>query len=1021
MPPRARLITLGTLCAASDAGPLTGAAAQRKPLALLAVLAAAGDRGVTREKLYGFFWPEADTERASHGLAQMLYGIRRHFADADVVQGTTTLRLNPASVATDLEEFDRALAGGNLECAVSLYRGPFLDGIYLRDAPPFERWAEEERSRLADRYRSALEGLATEARAAGDLEGAVARWRQIATLDPLGTRSALGLMRALAEAGDRAGALQHAHVHEMLVRQELECDPDPSVTALCAELRDGHPRHASAHPTPRLDGRQPPASATIPSHPALDKADLAAPSGVALGAAYTQPSASDGARWLRGVIVAGATALAIATLVVGAEWNPLPRPSPTFTAPLDANRIVVLPFRVTSADSALRHLSDAVAELLAAAFTGEGGAVAVDPRTTLALRRRVAIDSGQRAFTSADIQDVLVARAAGAGALLRGEIVRTNAARIVLNAVVVAASDGRTLARASVQGERDSIPRLVDGLAAQLLAVVAGEGGEHLPQLTSTPLPALRAYLAGRAAHRHGDDRAAVAHFSRALELDSTFALAGLELAAAAGPIFKWTIWVDSSLVVVGQRTAMNALNLGDEDRVTWALERGWQLRDRLSEGDRAYLMALRGEHYPLATSAARLLAGWERATRASPDRADAWCQLGDILLTQGASLGLAGARARAASVFRRARELDSALVAPVAGLLEIAAFARDRDEVRRLGTLYLRMDSTSERAEYIRWRVATIVGDSVALQALRSRFDELGLTALDGIQRTSQVDGVALEDADRAMSTILHRAAGREQRRGALFNASRLSLNRGRPREAARQNKLKLELEATPTVYLNQSLNYAIHWEGDSLAAVDAARHWETEARRADMWVGGRAPHGRALVRGLIILAHWRLWQGDTASAARLLRHLRRATPTDTITQHSVLMAMLAAEVGVAARQPNARQLVDRLDTLALDGCCGHAAVNLVIAHLRETIGDIPGALRAVRRGNWSTTGFLSTYLREEGRLAARAGDRAGAIRAYRHFLLLRYDPEPARVSDTERIREALREWERPVPGGPG
>ena len=37
----------------------------------------------------------------------------------------------------------------------------------------------------------------------------------------------------------------------------------------------------------------------------------------------------------------------------------------------------------------------------------------------------------------------------------------------------------------------------------------------------------------------------------------------------------------------------------------------------------------------------------------------------------------------------------------------------------------------------------------------------------------------------------------------------------------------------------------------------------------------------------------------------------------------------------------------------------------------------------------------YLSTYLREEGRVAALAGDTASALRAYRHYLALRPDPE--------------------------
>jgi hypothetical protein len=47
---------------------------------------------------------------------------------------------------------------------------------------------------------------------------------------------------------------------------------------------------------------------------------------------------------------------------------------------------------------------------------------------------------------------------------------------------------------------------------------------------------------------------------------------------------------------------------------------------------------------------------------------------------------------------------------------------------------------------------------------------------------------------------------------------------------------------------------------------------------------------------------------------------------------------------------------------------------------------------------------------LREEGRLAALTRDRAGAIRAYRHYVALRSDPEPALrpAADTVRAEPA-------------
>jgi hypothetical protein len=51
----------------------------------------------------------------------------------------------------------------------------------------------------------------------------------------------------------------------------------------------------------------------------------------------------------------------------------------------------------------------------------------------------------------------------------------------------------------------------------------------------------------------------------------------------------------------------------------------------------------------------------------------------------------------------------------------------------------------------------------------------------------------------------------------------------------------------------------------------------------------------------------------------------------------------------------------------------------------------------------------FWTTTLRQEGRLADLAGDRPGAIEAYRRYLALRPDPEPAIKPQVEQVRAEL------------
>ena len=137
----------------------------------------------------------------------------------------------------DACEFQAALDRNNPTTAVTLYQGPFLDGFYLPGLVEFEHWSQAERVRLAQRYAGALETLATNATRRNDHSDAAEWWRRLAAHEPMSARYAVGFMRALAQTGNRAAALDHARVYEELVRAELETEPDPEVTDLARELR----------------------------------------------------------------------------------------------------------------------------------------------------------------------------------------------------------------------------------------------------------------------------------------------------------------------------------------------------------------------------------------------------------------------------------------------------------------------------------------------------------------------------------------------------------------------------------------------------------------------------------------------------------------------------------------------------------------------------------------------------------------------------------------------------------------
>jgi DNA-binding SARP family transcriptional activator len=234
---RYHLRTLGTLglSGAEDRLVLGAHGHHRRRLALLSVLAVARQQGRSRDQLLALFWPETTDSRARHSLDQLLYAVRSSVGE-DVFAGVNPVRLNPNAVSTDVGIFMIALERGDDARAVMEYRGPFLDGFHLDDSPEFERWLETERVALAGRYSAALERLARRAEAAGGHEIAVQWWRKLVEVDPLSSRSAAGLVRALMNAGDQGAALRCAQRHEDLLARELGVSSGPDIAELVAEL-----------------------------------------------------------------------------------------------------------------------------------------------------------------------------------------------------------------------------------------------------------------------------------------------------------------------------------------------------------------------------------------------------------------------------------------------------------------------------------------------------------------------------------------------------------------------------------------------------------------------------------------------------------------------------------------------------------------------------------------------------------------------------------------------------------------
>jgi serine/threonine-protein kinase len=311
-------------------------------------------------------------------------------------------------------------------------------------------------------------------------------------------------------------------------------------------------------------------------------------------------------------------------------------------------------------------------DLLGTNLDGMGGFRAIDSRTVIARWREVVgdddapdLEASLRVAGQTGARYAVVGSAVGVGSNLR------------LVTEVYDLSDGREVGNAQAEGTPDEIMELVDRLSVETLRALLAGGSEelattrNLADLTTSSLPALRAYLEGERHYRHAEFPQAVEAYERALEADSTFALALFRLADTYG-------WLEA---INSERAAeLGERSIAAVDRLTPRNAILVSAGNALYTGDLSYVEPL------------------EAAVRKYPDDPEIWFLLGETYLHLGERTG--GTIQEAEEAVGKAIELDPSFAPYYVHAADLAIMRGDREAALAAMEAYDRLSDSPGMAE---------------------------------------------------------------------------------------------------------------------------------------------------------------------------------------------------------------------------------------------------------------------------------------------------------------------------------
>lgn len=207
---------------------------RRKNRALVFYLAAQ-THPLTRDDVLACFWPDQERSTSQPILRTMIHDLRKQLGDSFLVENDS-LALTP-DTKIDVQLFSALLHNPTtdskkLNDALALYKGDFVSGFSVTDAPHFDDWAAAERERYRLMAARGFVDLSRAHEAQREYPSALEASRRALAFNPFQEDIQRDVMRLLYLNGDRAGVIRQYEALRNLLDEEMGVPPMPETRNL---------------------------------------------------------------------------------------------------------------------------------------------------------------------------------------------------------------------------------------------------------------------------------------------------------------------------------------------------------------------------------------------------------------------------------------------------------------------------------------------------------------------------------------------------------------------------------------------------------------------------------------------------------------------------------------------------------------------------------------------------------------------------------------------------------------------